>query len=103
MDECVLVADIFKALANPTRLRILKILCSKNRNVIEIAEELGLTQSSVSQHLKILENAGVIKKNKNANIVNCEIKHDAITKLLEDAKSIINIELSEASKMINNS
>ncbi|KAF2956357.1 metalloregulator ArsR/SmtB family transcription factor [Marinitoga sp. 38H-ov] len=101
MDECVLVADIFKALANPTRLRILKILCDKKRNVLEIADEIGLTQSSVSQHLKILESSGIILKTKDGNIVNCEIKHEAITKLLDDAKRIIHMELNEASKMIN--
>ena len=103
MDECVLIAEIFKALSHPTRLKILKLLCDKPRNVIEIADELGLTQSNVSQHLKTLENSGIILKTKDANVVNCEIKHESIIKLFNDAKNIIHKELNEAHKILKNS
>ncbi|WGS64730.1 ArsR/SmtB family transcription factor [Marinitoga aeolica] len=103
MDECELIAEIFKALSHPTRLRILKILKNRKCNIIEISEELDLTQSSVSQHLKILENVGIIRKRKEGNIVFCDLKYEAIFKLFNDAKKIVHEELQEAHKMIKNS
>ncbi|KLO21002.1 transcriptional regulator [Marinitoga sp. 1197] len=103
MDDCVLVAEIFKALSHPTRLRILKLLNEKKCNVIDISEELSLTQSSVSQHLKILENSGIIKKEKEGNVVFCEIKYKSIFKLFDDAKKILYEELNAAHNIIKNS
>lgn len=51
-----------KALANPARVQILRILC-RNQTCLcgEIVEGLTLAQSTVSQHLKVLREAGLIK------------------------------------------
>lgn len=55
-------ADICKALAHPARLRIIAHLQKLNRCVCgQIVEALPLAQSTVSQHLKILKEAGVVK------------------------------------------
>ncbi|AEX84895.1 hypothetical protein XO10_02330 [Marinitoga sp. 1135] len=102
MDNCDLLADIFKALSHPTRLRILKILNNKECNILEISEKLGLTQSSISQHIKILEDVGLIKKEKVGNIVYCELKYPHIFELFDDAKNIIHSELKSAHSIINN-
>ncbi|MEM3403096.1 MAG: metalloregulator ArsR/SmtB family transcription factor [Nitrososphaeria archaeon] len=55
---------IFKALADTTRLRILKLLKVREMCVCEIMIALDLTQPTTSHHLKILENAGLIKRRK---------------------------------------
>jgi ArsR family transcriptional regulator, arsenate/arsenite/antimonite-responsive transcriptional repressor len=52
--------DLFKALADNSRLRILKMLQVRPLCVCEIREILGLATSTVSQHLAILRNAGFI-------------------------------------------
>jgi len=51
-----------KALAHPARIAILKILLKRNACICgDIVEELPLSQSTVSQHLKELKEAGLIK------------------------------------------
>ena len=51
---------IFKALADKSRLRIVKMLQQKDLCVCEITAVLGLATSTVSNHLSILKNAGII-------------------------------------------
>ncbi len=54
--------DIIKALASRARLDILRLLETKDaRNVNQIAEELGLPQSTVSSNLQVLEDAGLVE------------------------------------------
>ena len=54
----------FKALADETRLRILKLLVVREICVCEIMVALGLTQPTASHHLGILENMGLVKDRK---------------------------------------
>ena len=52
---------VFKAVADKNRMRILKMLEKKNMCVCELAAVLGIKQPSVSKHLSILKNAGLIQ------------------------------------------
>ena len=55
------LAEFAKALAHPARIAILKVLAQKNECICgDIVEVLPLAQSTVSQHLKELKNAGLI-------------------------------------------
>lgn len=51
---------LFSALSNPTRLRIVELLCVEAKTVNEVATELGLSQSGTSQHLANLTRAGLL-------------------------------------------
>ncbi|NUN09736.1 MAG: winged helix-turn-helix transcriptional regulator [Ignavibacteriaceae bacterium] len=62
--------QIFKALSDNSRLRILKALQSRHLCVCEIRELLKLANSTVSQHLKILKDAGFIVEEKDGKWVN---------------------------------
>ncbi len=56
------LAEFAKSLAHPARIAILKVLAERNECICgEIVEILPLAQSTVSQHLKELKNAGLIK------------------------------------------
>lgn len=55
---------VMKALADKNRLRIVKMLQQREMCVCEIREVLGLSQPSVSKHLKILKDAGIIEDSK---------------------------------------
>lgn len=56
------LATLAKALAHPARVKIVRILVRKNACVCgDIVEELPLAQSTVSQHLKVLKEAGLIR------------------------------------------
>jgi ArsR family transcriptional regulator len=60
------MGEVFKALGDPVRLGILRLLpdtddcCCAVYNVSELAEELGVSQPTVSHHLKILKHAGIV-------------------------------------------
>lgn len=56
------LAELAKAIAHPARVRILRLLVERNSCVCgDIVEELPLSQSTVSQHLKQLKDAGLIQ------------------------------------------
>ncbi|MFF2449920.1 ArsR/SmtB family transcription factor [Neobacillus sp. NPDC058068] len=55
------VSQTFKALSDPTRIRILNLLCSDEHSVNHIAEILNLSQSSVSHQLRFLKNLRLVK------------------------------------------
>ena len=58
----VKLAALFKALSHPGRIAILKVLAKKNTCICgELVEDLPLAQSTVSQHLKVLKEADLIK------------------------------------------
>ncbi|KLO22453.1 transcriptional regulator [Marinitoga sp. 1197] len=93
MDKYILISNIFKALSNPVRLKIIDIIHKKRCNVSKIIEELNLSQSNISQHLKVLEDAGLIKKTKKDNYVLCEIKYESILETIDNVDYIIEREI----------
>lgn len=61
------LARILKALADPVRLRLVSIIAAHENSeacVCELTEPLGLTQPTVSHHLKILVDAGILTRDK---------------------------------------
>ncbi len=61
---------VMKALSDPNRVKMIKLLQRKVLCVCEIKEALGLAQSTVSKHLKILEEAGLVNFTKDGLWVN---------------------------------
>jgi ArsR family transcriptional regulator len=61
-DEVRRMAKVFKALGEPTRLKIIKILASEGGYfcVGAMAKRLGISQPAVSQHLKVLKESGIL-------------------------------------------
>ena len=61
------LARMFKALADPTRLRLVSMVAAHQGGeacVCELTEPLGLTQPTISHHLKILVDAGIFTRDK---------------------------------------
>lgn len=61
---------IMKALSDPNRVKMMKMLQHKPLCVCEIKESLGIAQSTVSKHLKLLEDAELVKSFKDGLWVN---------------------------------
>jgi len=55
------IAGILKAVADPTRQQILKLLEEKPRTVSEIGEHFSHAQPTISRHLSVLKNAGLVE------------------------------------------
>jgi ArsR family transcriptional regulator len=86
----------FKALGEPTRLKILKVLAEREMCVCELIEIMEMNQPRISQRLKVLKEAGVISERKQAQWIYyslcCEDFHDFINAFVafiqEDLKNI---------------
>ena len=68
---------VAKAVADPTRVRILKMLESGELCVCEITERLGLAQSTVSKHLSLLRHAALVEDRKQGLWVYCRLAENA--------------------------
>lgn len=68
---------VMKALSDPNRVKVIKLLQRRILCVCEIQSALGLAQSSVSKHLKILEEAGLIFFSKDGLWVNYQLADGA--------------------------
>ncbi|MBC8477675.1 MAG: helix-turn-helix transcriptional regulator [Dehalococcoidia bacterium] len=64
MDKIKEQAALFAALADPTRLKLLKVLCHQSppgcRCVNNLSQLIGITQPAVSQHLRVLKSVGLV-------------------------------------------
>jgi DNA-binding transcriptional ArsR family regulator len=83
----VLKARLLAALAHPNRIRILEYLQKDTRCNCEIAPALGLEQSNLSRHLKILVQAGVLVSWKDGLRVDFKLADSRIFKILDLAES----------------
>ena len=63
-DEFSVLADFFSVFSDPTRLKIISVLSERELCVHELVSLLDMKQPSVSQHLKMLWQARVVKKRK---------------------------------------
>jgi ArsR family transcriptional regulator len=76
-------ASLIKALGHPARIAIIEYLLSVNACICgDIVNELSLAQPTVSQHLKELKNAGIIKGNISGNAICYCIDETAINTIL---------------------
>lgn len=79
MDEIYsLQADVLKTLASPRRLEILHRLAEGPCEVGRLAEELGLSQPNVSQHLAVLRSAGVVEAERDGREVRYRLADDDV-------------------------
>ncbi|MCH5202473.1 MAG: winged helix-turn-helix transcriptional regulator [Oscillospiraceae bacterium] len=79
------MGDVWKALADPTRRKILQLLKKQDLNAGEIAAEFNMTKPSISNHLSILKQADLVDSEKIGQNVVYSLK----TSILEDMLSIL--------------
>ena len=72
---------LLKAMADPLRLQVLEALGGGERCVCELTSELGLAQSKLSFHLKVLREAGLIEARDEGRWVYYSLRIDAIEQL----------------------
>ncbi len=78
-----MVAERFKVMSDPVRLQILNSLQNGELSVTQIVEETGASQPNVSKHLKILQNAGLVARRRDGNLVFYEIADESIFELCD--------------------
>ncbi|MBN2456530.1 MAG: winged helix-turn-helix transcriptional regulator [Sedimentisphaerales bacterium] len=79
-------SEVLKALAHPARLKTVAGLLKDGCNVGHIQKVLGLPQSTVSQHLRVLKNAGIIKGRREGNKTCYRVIDVRVRKIMEIIK-----------------
>ena len=85
---------IYKALAHPIRIKIVRTLRNGPLCVCTLNENVEFSQSNLSQHLKILKDAGILKSEKEGIRILYSIKDDEVKNLLDVTEKIIKNEIS---------
>ena len=75
------LADLFSALSDPTRLRIISVLLDSELNVGDIATQLTMTESAVSHQLRGLRQLRLVRSRKNGRQVYYSLDDDHVAKL----------------------
>ena len=83
-------AQFFRALAHPTRIRMLEILVRGGRTVQELQTALTLDQPLVSQQLAVLRNQGIVSARKEGLSVRYALRDPLVGELLDLARRIFN-------------
>ncbi|MEK7402622.1 MAG: metalloregulator ArsR/SmtB family transcription factor [Gemmatimonadota bacterium] len=78
-----LVAERFKALGEPARLRILQSLCDGERCVSELEEDTGLNQANLSRHLQVLSATGLVSRRKDGLFVYYALADRSVLRMCE--------------------
>jgi ArsR family transcriptional regulator len=78
------LAGVFKALSDPVRLRLLSMIASRAGGevcVCELTPEFGVSEPTISHHLKVLRDAGLVTSQRRASWVYYQVVADALTGL----------------------
>ena len=79
-------SETLKALAHPARLKMVAGLLKNECNVAQIQKVLGLPQSTISQHLRILKNADIIKGRREGTRTCYRVVDARVRKIVETIK-----------------
>ena len=74
--------DTFKALSDPTRRRILDILKTGARTAGDIADQFEMTNATVSHHLSVLKEAGLIDQDKRGKYIYYELNMSVLDEMM---------------------
>jgi len=83
-EALILIASWFRALGEPSRLKILRALEVGERNITELVAATGLTQANVSRHVQSLVDAGMVGRRREGLTVVCFIADPGITELCDN-------------------
>lgn len=85
------MAVFHKALADPTRLRILQRLAERPGTVTELIDYVDLSQPLVSWHLRRLKAAGIVETRRSGREVICTISRDALDRFRETERLMLGL------------
>ena len=87
--RCEARAKILKAMAHPTRMFIVEKLSKKSHCVCELTEMIGADTSTVSRHLSILKNAGIVSDRKQGTTVYYSLEAPCLLRFIGCVEQVI--------------
>ena len=80
--------DVFKALADPTRLKILECIKDGEKCICEVIPYTGKSQPNVSQHLKVLKIAGLVDERREGTRILLKASNRKIFDVIDSVKKL---------------
>lgn len=93
-----LTTAVLKAIADETRLKIIKLLLKHNYCVGETARCLGISEAAVSQHLKVLKEAELLVGEKRGYFMHYDVNRSVLKKLASEIEEFAAIEREACQK-----
>jgi len=102
MEERVLElkAEILKALAQPTRLKILEILRNGEKCICEIVPAINGEQSNISRHISLMQKSHLVTTRKDGVKVMVKVKDPKIFEILDNISLLLKKQIVETGKLI---
>jgi len=75
--------DVFQALSNPARRRIVSLLSDRPYNIGELAPRFDMSLAAVSKHVKLLERAGIVEREIKGRTHTCRLNAEALNEAYE--------------------
>jgi len=97
----LLHAQMCQGLADPTRILILYLLADTPRYVSELADALDVKQPTVSHHLKVLRERGLVTTTREGNAIRYELRDSRVVDALDLLRAVMGDILSEQAKLIS--
>jgi len=103
MEERVieLKADILKALAQPTRLKILELLRDGEKCICEIVPAINGEQSNISRHISLMQKSHLVTTRKDGVKVMVKVKDPKIFEILDQISLLLKKQILETGKLIH--
>lgn len=96
-----LIAQRFRVIGEPMRIRVLDLLREHPRTVNEMADALGTTQQNVSKHVGVLAQAGIVDRKKEGTHVRCFIADESVFELCEIVCGGLRAQVAELDSLLS--
>jgi ArsR family transcriptional regulator len=102
MEERVLElkAEVLKALAQPTRLKILELLRNGERCICEIVPAINGEQSNISRHISLMQKSHLVTTRKDGVKVMVKVRDPKIFEILDSVSLLLKKQIQETGKLI---
>jgi DNA-binding transcriptional ArsR family regulator len=95
-----LKSEILKALAQPTRLKILELLRRGEKCICEIVPALNGEQSNISRHISLMQKSNLVTTRKDGVRVMVKVRDPKVFEILDSISIILKNRMSEQSRLI---
>jgi ArsR family transcriptional regulator len=93
-------ARICKAFAHPGRLQILDLLGQRERGVSELQGALGISKTSISQHLSILKSAGVLATRREGKQIYCSLAMPEVKQACRLIRKVLQAQIAASHRLV---
>jgi ArsR family transcriptional regulator len=95
-----LQAELCTAMGHPVRVQIVHLLRSGPKRVSAIAEDLNISQATISRHLSVLRNVGILSSQRQGTDMIYQISNPKITEICESMRKVLSERESQRSEIL---